>query len=64
MKRILLIPLMVVAGDHAANDIAGEDHSFRQIFESAGYEVVPVMKGLGEYEKIQRIYEEHLNHAN
>ena len=40
-KRVVLRPLMVVAGDHANNDMAGdEDDSWKTTFEKAGYEVV------------------------
>ena len=59
-ERVVLEPLMVVAGDHANNDMAGDDaDSWKSTFEAAGYEVVPLLKGLGEMEKIQEIYCEH-----
>ena len=59
-ERVVLEPLMVVCGDHANNDMAGDDaDSWKSTFEAAGYEVVPVLKGLGEMEKIREIYCEH-----
>ena len=59
-ERVVLEPLMVVAGDHANNDMAGDDDdSWKSVFEAAGYEVLPVLKGLGEFEKIRDIYREH-----
>ena len=63
-KRVVLEPLMVVAGDHANNDMAGdEEDSWKSVFEAAGYEVVPVLRGLGELEEIRRIYTEHAQAA-
>ena len=63
-KRVVLEPLMVVAGDHANNDMAGDDDdSWLSAFESAGYEVVPILKGLGEIEEIQQLYVKHAREA-
>lgn len=50
---------MVVAGDHAINDMSGDDDSWQQVFEAAGYETQVVLKGLGEYPSIRKIYLEH-----
>ena len=59
-SRVVLRPLMVVAGDHANNDMAGEDEdSWKSAFEAAGYEVVCVIEGLGGIEAIQQLYVEH-----
>lgn len=59
-KRVVLEPLMVVAGDHANNDMAGDDEdSWKSVFEKAGYEVVCLVRGLGELEDIQKLYVEH-----
>ena len=58
--RVVLEPLMIVAGDHANNDMAGDDDdSWKSRFEAAGYEVECVLKGLGEMEAIQEIFVEH-----
>ena len=55
-------PFMIVAGDHAKNDMAGDDpESWYSQFKSAGYEVEPVLKGLGEYSGIRKILVEHLS---
>lgn len=55
---------MTVAGDHANNDMAGdEDGSWKKTFEDAGYEVNCVVKGLGEMEGIQDIFVEHAKAA-
>lgn len=60
-KKLTIIPFMLVAGDHAVNDIAGEeDDTWRSFFEKAGYSVNCVVKGLGEYKSIRSIYLNHL----
>lgn len=64
IKKLYIAPLMVVAGDHAENDICGdEDDSWKKMLEAEGYEVVPVLKGLGQYEDIQKIYVDHAKKA-
>lgn len=63
-KRVTLAPFMVVAGDHAMNDMSSEDEgSWRSQFEAAGFEVDCVLKGLGEYEGIRRLYAKHIEDA-
>lgn len=63
-KRVILQPLMVVAGDHANNDMAGnEEDSWASKFKAAGFEVKPVLKGLGQNYDIQKIYLEHVKAA-
>lgn len=63
-KKVILEPLMVVAGDHANNDMAGdEEDSWKSVFEGAGYEVECLLRGLGENEDIRQIYVEHAQAA-
>lgn len=63
-KKVVLEPLMVVAGDHANNDMAGdEDDSWKAILEKEGYEVECLLEGLGQVESIQNIYVEHTQAA-
>lgn len=63
-KKVVLQPLMIVAGDHANNDMAGdEEGSWKTTFEAAGYEVECVVRGLGELEAIQNIFVEHTQAA-
>ena len=63
-SRVVLEPLMVVAGDHANNDMAGdEEDSWKSAFAAAGYEVVPVLRGLGELEDVQKRYVAHAQAA-
>ncbi|MBT8341179.1 MAG: sirohydrochlorin cobaltochelatase [Desulfatitalea sp.] len=64
IKRITLFPLMVVAGDHAANDMAGDEaDSWKNMFEKAGIEVMPVLRGLGELDGWADLYVRHLKEA-
>lgn len=63
-KKVILQPLMVVAGDHANNDMAGNDKdSWVTKFKAAGFEVKPVLRGLGQIYDIQKIYLEHVKAA-
>ncbi|MBQ9269220.1 MAG: sirohydrochlorin cobaltochelatase [Oscillospiraceae bacterium] len=62
--RVVLEPLMVVAGDHANNDMAGdEEDSWKSVFTAAGYEVEVILRGLGEMEDIQKLYVAHAQAA-
>ena len=61
-KKVVLRPLMIVAGDHANNDMAGEDEdSWLSMFNASGKfdSVDTQIAGLGEIEGIQQIYVEH-----
>lgn len=63
-KRVVLEPLMVVAGDHANNDMAGdEEDSWKTILTNEGFEVVPVLRGLGEIEAVRSVYVDHVKNA-
>ncbi|AWZ48043.1 sirohydrochlorin cobaltochelatase [Clostridiaceae bacterium 14S0207] len=64
IKEVTLMPFMLVAGDHAQNDMAGDDDdSFKSILESEGIKTKIYMHGLGENEKVQNIYLTHLQDA-
>ena len=63
-RRVILRPLMIVAGDHANHDMAGEgEDSWKQVFTQAGYEVQCRLQGLGELEEIRRIFVRHAQAA-
>ena len=63
-KKVVLQPLMIVAGDHANNDMAGdEEGSWKRKFKRAGYEVSCVLKGLGEIELIRHLFVSHAKAA-
>ena len=62
--NVILRPLMVVAGDHANNDMAGsEDDSWKTMFEAAGLSVGCQIAGLGEIADVQAIYVAHTKAA-
>ncbi|CAK7057376.1 sirohydrochlorin cobaltochelatase [Tissierella sp.] len=61
IKKIKLKPFMLVAGDHAINDMASEDDdSWKSILEKDRFQVEICLRGLGEYRIIQEIFLEHL----
>lgn len=63
-KKIYLMPFMIVAGDHANNDMAGdEEDAWKMILKAEGYDVEPVLMGLGQMEGIQQMFLEHLEAA-
>ena len=64
VKKTVLLPLMIVAGDHANNDMAGdEDDSWKSILEGKGFTVTTVLKGLGQYPGVQQIFVRHVSDA-
>lgn len=63
-ETILLQPLMMVAGDHANNDMAGDEaDSWKVLFTSMGYNVKTILKGMGELTTIQNLFVEHSTEA-
>lgn len=64
VRKVYLAPFMVVAGDHALNDMAGdEEDSWKSRLEEAGYEVECILKGLGEFEALRKLFTEHAKNA-
>ena len=62
--NVILRPLMVVAGDHANNDMAGaEEDSWKTMFEAAGFTVDCQIHGLGEIADVQALYVAHTKAA-
>jgi len=60
-RNILLKPLMIVAGDHAKNDMSSDDEdSWKTILKNEGYEVTAVLKGMGEYKFIREMFMDKL----
>ena len=60
-RNILLKPLMIVAGDHAKNDMSSDDEdSWKTILKNEGYEVTSVLKGMGEYKFIREMFMDKL----
>jgi sirohydrochlorin cobaltochelatase len=61
IKKAYLMPFMSVAGDHAKNDMAGdEEDSWKSVFTKAGIACVPVMKGTAEYDDFVAIWVDHI----
>jgi sirohydrochlorin cobaltochelatase len=61
IKNVTLMPMMMVAGDHANNDMAGdEDDSHKTILTKQGFKVTPYIHGLGENAAVQKLF---VNHA-
>lgn len=57
IKKVLLMPLMLVAGNHAINDMASEkDNSWKSMLEAEGIEVKLWTKGLGEVDEFAQLY--------
>lgn len=64
IEKITLMPFMLVAGDHAINDMAGEEEdSWKRRLQREGYQVEAVLLGLGENEGFQEIYLRHIQDA-
>lgn len=55
-KKAVLMPLMLVAGDHAKNDMAGK---WAPALEEMGIRTECILKGLGEYPQIRKLYVKH-----
>lgn len=64
IKHVTLMPFMMVAGDHANNDMAGnEPDSHKSILEKEGFKVDTYIHGLGENQNIRNLFVEHANEA-
>lgn len=63
-KKIVLKPFMIVAGDHATNDMAGDDpDSWKNVLKKEGFEVYPILEGLGEKDAVAGILVGHIRDA-
>ena len=60
VRRVTLAPLMVVAGDHAKNDLAGDgEDSWKSVLTRDGFEVQVDLRGLGEYAAVREHFAAH-----
>ena len=58
-KRVTVMPLMLVAGDHAHNDLAGDGpDSWKSVLAARGFDVRPRLQGLGALAEVRRMYVE------
>lgn len=63
-KKLIVKPFMIVAGDHASNDMAGdEDDSWKVMLTQAGYSVTTQLRGLGSVDSWAAIYVDHIKDA-
>ena len=53
-RRVTLMPLMLVAGDHAKNDLAGDGDSWKTRLQALGFDVAVRMEGLGALPEVRR----------
>jgi sirohydrochlorin cobaltochelatase len=64
VKKAYLLPLLAVAGDHAQNDIAGDEpDSWKSALAKAGITCVPVVKGTAESDAVAAIWVDHVKAA-
>jgi sirohydrochlorin cobaltochelatase len=62
--KVVLKPFMIVAGDHAMNDMAGDEaDSWKSILTQAGFEVMPVLEGLGANDAFADVFVSHIKDA-
>ena len=59
IRRLMLTPFMLVAGDHARNDMSGDEDSWAEQLKQAGYTVRCILQGLGECSAIRELFVEH-----
>jgi sirohydrochlorin cobaltochelatase len=61
IKKAYLMPFMSVAGDHAINDMAGdEEDSWKSILTKAGIQCVAILKGTAEFDDFVDIWVDHI----
>ena len=64
IKEVTIMPMMMVAGDHANNDMAGaEPDSHKSILEKEGFKVQTYIHGLGENQAVRKMFVERANEA-
>lgn len=64
IRQVVCAPLMMVAGDHACNDLAGdEEDSWKSMLQQRGYQVQCQLMGLGEMPQIREIFVRHAREA-
>jgi sirohydrochlorin cobaltochelatase len=63
-RKVVLKPFMIVAGDHALNDMAGDnEESWKSVLSAKKYQVIPVLKGLGSNDAFAGIFVNHIRDA-
>jgi len=63
-ERVFLAPLLLVAGDHATNDmVVDKPDSWKNRIAALDHQAACSVKGLGEYPAVRRMYGNHATHA-
>jgi len=63
-SKVILKPFMIVAGDHAMNDMASDEaDSWKTLIAKAGFEVQPVLEGLGSNDAFAALFVDHIRDA-
>ena len=61
IKKAYLLPFMSVAGDHAINDMAGEEEdSWKSMLTDAGIQCEPILKGVAEFDALVDLWIDNL----
>ena len=63
IRRLMLAPFMLVAADHARNDMSGEEDSWAEQLRKAGYVVRCILQGWGECSAVRELFVEHCRQA-
>lgn len=63
IKKVCLVPLMIVAGDHANNDMIGSKNSWKSELEEENYNVRYYLRGLGELKGVQNMFIKHIQES-
>ena len=64
ITKAYMMPMMIVAGDHARNDMTGpEEDSWKSILEKEGIRTEAIMRGMGEIDEIADMYVAHLKNT-
>jgi sirohydrochlorin cobaltochelatase len=64
VRKVVLKPFMIVAGDHALNDMAGDgETSWKSMLSAKGYQVLPVLEGLGSNDAFAGLFVGHVRDA-
>ena len=64
LKKACLMPMLIVAGNHVREDLAGDqENSWKSRFKARGIQTEIILKGLGELDDIARIYVDHIRKA-
>ncbi len=63
IRKVMLSPFMISAGEHACREMSGKEDSWEAELKAAGYSVRCVLKGLGECQRFRELFVEHCRRA-